>query len=285
MVRLHVHEMHPTHSALWAVGRRGISPLSSLNSWENRPGTPRDLSPRETTWLGIGGLLLFLAMVPARHLAFSTDSNALVITIAGVGAIAVACGALFTSRSAFCSALIPVLPVERLFGQAPLVQITRGRSDRCNVCTPSGGIVLADRKAIRQLLGAPRHGAACLRTPFGRFATALPGFIAAYGPIPDTHGSDPLPIYAATLGGSLASHPVSRLLIEFMAMPPARAVCLLAALSGALYYWFAAPVIIAALTLPLPLATLILVPAFALIATWTTRTFRQDLRHDAARIR
>ena len=269
MARLHVLEMQPTQSALWALGRRGamvglvallvalvvaprpallvlwnvavpllpasffiapalwrgICPLSTLNAWGNRLGTPRDLTSRETTWLAVGGLLLFQAMVPARHLSFNTDGTALVITIAAVGAIAVMCGARFTSRSAFCNALCPVLPVERLYGQAPLVQITRGRCDTCNVCTPSGCIDLADRKAMRQVLGAPRHGTAWLRTPFGLFATALPGFIAAYGLIPDTHGSDPLPIYAATLSGSLASHPVARLLIEFTAMLPARAVC------------------------------------------------------------
>ena len=202
MARLHVLEMQPTKSALWALGRRGICPLLTLNAWGNRLDTPRDLTFRETTRLAVGGLPLFQAMVPARHLTFNADGASLVITIGAVVAIAVVCGARFRSRNACSNALYPVLPVERLCGQTLLVQITRGRCDTCNVGTPSGCIDLADRMAIRQVLEAPRHGAAWLRTPFGWFATALPGFIAAHGLIPDTHGADPLPICAAIRGGS-----------------------------------------------------------------------------------
>lgn len=258
--------------ALW----RGVCPLSTLNALGNRLGTPREMTDRETAALGVAGLVLFHLIVPARHLGLNTDGPLLAGALLGIGALAVGAGAVFSSRSAFCNALCPVLPVERLYGQAPLVQLQRGRCDACTVCTPSGCIDLADRKAMRQFLGSERHGHRWLTTPFGIFAAALPGFIVGYGITPDLGFDAAAQVYGATLGGALASYLSMSAVIRLGALTPLRAVACCATLSGLLYYWFAAPVIVANLGLPTPTITAIRLAALALITVWTLRTLRQD---------
>lgn len=289
MARLHVLDLDPRTARLWAIGRhggmvglaalltalvlapdpalrtlwniavpllpatffltpalwRGVCPLSTLNALGNRVGRPRDMTDRETAVIGALGLVLFHLIVPARHLGLNTDGPLLAI-----GALALAMGAVYSSRSAFCNALCPVLPVERLYGQAPVLGLERGRCGACTVCTPRGCIDLADRKAMRQLLGAPRHGRTWLSTPFGIFAAALPGFIAAYYATPDLGLDSAIRVYATTLGASLASYALVSGLVIATGARPMRAIAWCAALSGALYYWYTAAVITRNLALP-----------------------------------
>lgn len=258
--------------ALW----RGICPLSTLNAWGNRLGPARELSAREAAVAGAGGLVLFHLIVPARHLGLNTDGPLLAGTLVGVGALALFAGARFASRSAFCNALCPVLPVERLYGQAPLVPITRGRCDACSVCTPRGCLDLADDKSMRQVIGPARHGNQWLRTPFGFFAAALPGFIAGYGLTPDLAAADWMRVYGATLGGSLISYAVVRLLVQASGIAPMRAVTACAGLSGALYYWYTAPVIVRSLSLAPVVTPVIRWAVIAAAILWTVRTLQSE---------
>ena len=256
--------------ALW----RGVCPLATLNAWGNRVGTPRLLTERETWWFGVGGLVLFHLIVPARHLALNTDGPMLASTLLAIGAIALACGALFTSRSAFCNALCPVAPVERLYGQAPLLRVPRGRCATCDVCTPRGCLDLAGPKAMRQLIGTARTDRQWLRTPFGVFAAALPGFIIAHALLPDTRGTDAVVVYATTLGASLASYVVVIGVVRALRTPALGAVAALAAISGALYYWFASATIVAALGAPAVVVPLVRATAIALLTWWMTQVSR-----------
>ena len=258
--------------ALW----RGVCPLSTLNAWGNRLGTPREMTARESLAMGIAGLALFHIIVPARHLGLNTDGPLLAATLVAIAALALGAGAVFASRSAFCNALCPVLPVERLYGQAPLVQLTRGRCDACSVCTPTGCIDLADRKAMRQVLGSERHGPRWLTTPFGFFAAALPGFIVGYGLTPDLDVGAAARVYGATLGGAAISYLAITAVVRAGRLAPLRAVACCGALSGALYYWFTAPVIGRNLGLASPAVPAIRTAALFLITVWTVRTLRED---------
>lgn len=260
--------------ALW----RGVCPLSTVNAWGNHLGTPREL-PERTAWrLGVAGLVLFHLLVPARHLAFNTDGTALAGVIVALALVALAAGAGFSSRSAFCNALCPVLPIERLYGQAPIVDVNRGRCASCTVCTPRACIDLADRKAMRQLLGPSRRHTDWLHTPFGIFAGSLPGFIVAYSVLPDGAPGQWATVYATTLGASLASYWSVRVLIDALAIPPLRATLALGAVSGVLYYWVSAPLISAALGLPGLAVSVIRGASSLLIALWVLRAVREDLR-------
>jgi hypothetical protein len=255
-------------TALW----RGVCPLATLNEWGNAMRRGRMLRPREAAGLLTSGLVLFHLMVPARRFLFNTEGLALAVTVAAVGALAVGLGALFATRSGFCNSVCPVLPVELLYGHAPLVSLERGRCGTCTTCTPRGCIDLADRKAIAQLLGPSRRSIAWLWTPLGAFFAALPGFIVGYNLVPDGPIAAAPVVYATTLGCSLASYVATATVVLVFRLQTSLAVGLLAAAAGGLYYWFAGPAIAKALEAPGALAWGIRAAGLAFMAYWSARS-------------
>jgi len=255
-------------TALW----RGVCPLATLNEIGNGLGRQRVPSARMLLALNIGGLVLFHLMVPARHFLFNLHGVALAATIAAVGGLAVGLGAIFAVRSAFCNALCPVLPVELLYGQAPLVPVDRGRCTACTVCTPRGCIDLAERKAIPQLLGPARHTAEWLVTPHGAFFAALPGFIIGYNQVKDGPVDSAALVYAATLGWSLASLVVIVAVVLALRLQSRFALPLIAALAGIVYYWYAGPAISSQLASATWLGAGIRITGIGLVTVWLVRT-------------
>ncbi len=253
--------------ALW----RGICPLSTLNAWGNHLGSPRAPAPGEAQALGVAGLVLFHALVPARHLGLNTSGPLLAGTLVAIALVAVGAGMRWESRSGFCNALCPVLPIERLYGQAALVAIKRGRCARCAVCTPTGCIDLAEQKALRQVVGPPRRGNGWLATPFGVFAAALPGFILGYAAVRDGGWPDAGRTYLATLGGSALSFATVAALTRLARPAPLRALAVLAAVSGGLYCWITAPLIAAAFGFPAGVTAALRSAALLLMSAWLVR--------------
>jgi hypothetical protein len=256
------------NTAIW----RGVCPLATLNELGNRLGKQRALPPRASLALAIGGLVLFHVMVPARHFLFNQNGLVLVATVAAVGAIAVVLGAGFTVRSAFCNALCPVLPVEYLYGQAPLVPMDRGRCSTCTVCTSRGCLDLAGAKAVPQVLGASRRTARWLSTPYGLFFAALPGFIIGYNQVQDGPLSRAATVYATTLGWSLASFLVIAAAVLAARLSSQLALTAIAALSGGLYYWYAGPAIVNQLDGAAWLGSAIRVGGIGLVVVWMVRS-------------
>jgi nitrite reductase (NADH) large subunit len=250
---------------------RGICPLATLNEIGNSLGRPRPLPAGTARWLAVGGLALFHLLVPARRFAFNEDGALLAITVVAVGGIAVTLGALFQVRSAFCNALCPVLPVELLYGQAPIARIERTRCASCSVCTPQGCLDLAETKAIPQLLGTARRTARWLATPYGAFFAALPGFIVGYNQVADGAPGTFGLVYATTLGWSLVSLAVVGLVVGVFRLDAARALPFLAAAAGGVYYWYAGPAIATQFAAPSLVAVAIQAIGIGLVAWWFGR--------------
>jgi hypothetical protein len=262
------------NTTLW----RGICPLATLNELGNRIGKQRAPSSRLLLVFGVGGLVLFHLMVPARHFLFNQNGLVLAGTVAAVGGIAVGLGALFTVRSAFCNALCPVLPVEFLYGQAPLLPLERGRCDSCTVCTPRGCLDLAGSKSVPQLLGTTRHTSGWLSTPYGGFFAALPGFIIGYNQVPDGSLTSAVLVYGTTLGWSLASFLVIAAAVLALRVSSRLALILIAAISGGLYYWYAGPAIMNQLDGGAWLGTAIRIGGMGLVTVWLFRAGKGILR-------
>jgi hypothetical protein len=256
------------NTAIW----RGICPLATLNEMGNRLGKPRTPSPTILLACSVGGLVLFHLMVPARHFIFNENGPVLAGTVLAVGGLAVVLGALFTVRSAFCNALCPVLPVELLYGQAPLVGMNRGRCTTCTTCTPRGCLDLAQRKAIPQLLGTSRHTVRWIATPYGAFFAALPGFIIGYNQVQDGPLSSAALVYATTLGWSLASLLVFAAAVLVLRIPSRLALPMVAGLAGGIYYWYAGPAIASQLAAAEWLGAGIRIVGIGLVAFWLART-------------
>lgn len=251
---------------------RGICPLATLNEIGNRLGTPRPLAPRTGLWLAGAGLVLFHLMVPARRFAFNQNGPVLALVVAAVGALAVILGARFSVRSGFCNSLCPVLPVELLYGQAPLARLDRARCTSCTVCTPRGCLDLAEAKALPQVLGASRRTFGWLATPYGVFFAALPGFIVGYNRLTDGPLSTALTVYGTTLGFSVASYLALGLLVVGLRLKSEPALALVGALAGGVYYWYAGPATATQLGASPWMAVAIRVIGIGLASWWLART-------------
>jgi len=224
--------------ALW----RNVCPLAAFNMALNRFG-PRQIPTR--TFLAratTAGILLLAVLVPARRVVFNTDGPALAVTIVAVALAALALGAVFDAKAGFCNAMCPVLPVERLYGQAPLVAIGNPHCTPCTLCA-SGCLDVAPRKSIAGALGPARRSAAWLATPYGVFAAAFPGFVVGYstatnGPLASAGG-----VYLRVVAWAAASYLVTAVVVLMWKPTWARALRSLAAAAAGLYYWFTSVVV------------------------------------------
>lgn len=253
---------------------RSVCPLATLNMAANGLVARRTPGPRLEPIAAFAGVVLLLIMVPARRLVFNTNGPALAATVAGIAALAVALGAVFRAKSGFCNALCPVLPVERLYGQRPLVQL---EGLRCTVCTACSGKECADlspARAVERLVIIERQRRSWVASPFGAFTAAFPGFVLGYfltddGPLT----AAPL-VYGTVAASTLTSLVLVAALVHLGRVRVGLGAPLLAALAAAIYYWFAAPHIARTLGAP-PLAGVALQAGLlALVAAWGARAVR-----------
>lgn len=253
--------------AIW----RNVCPLATLNLLTNRPSVSRTLTSGLLPGAGAIGIVLLVVMVPARRFLFNTDGLALAITIAAVAVLALALGRFFKLKAGFCNAICPVLPVERLYGQYPLMRVNNPRCVPCTMCTAKGCIDLNPSKSIAQTFGSARRSQAWLLSSFGVFAAAFPGFVLGYyttqdGPLA-TAGS----VYLHIAVWALASYLATVLLVWLFRASAIRAMVVLAAAAAGLYYWFAADTVTTAFEIQGAPTTAIRVLALALVAIWLWR--------------
>lgn len=251
---------------------RNVCPLATLNEVGARYGAGRLLAPPtlQATWTV--GVVLLVLMVPARRFLFNTNGLAMTLTVTVVALLAVGGGLAASRRAGFCNSLCPVLPVEKLYGQAPVMEVGSARCADCNHCVSTGCIDLAGRKGAAQSVGGGRHGH-WMWSPFGIFAAAFPGFIVGYfrtvdGPF-ETAGA----VYGTVGLWTAGSAVVAALLVS--RLRPARALLLLGTAAITAYYWFAAPRLAEAYGGGVAAGGVLRMLALAGIAAWATRGWRR----------
>jgi len=255
------------HPGLW----RNVCPVATLNMAAGRRSLGRKQPPRLAPRIGAVGMALFLILVPARRFLFDVDVAAVAVVVAVCGGMALTLGFLFDRKAGFCNAICPMLPIERLYGQAPLLTLANPRCDGCSLCTARGCIDLTPRKSIAQLLGRSRRSASWLLQPFGAFAAGFPGFVLGYflAPSggPEVAGAVYLTVAAASLG--------SYLLVAFIAIglqtPSSGVIPGCAVAAASFFYWFSATDISRAWGWDAPGIWTIRIVAFALIGLWLKR--------------
>lgn len=116
---------------------RNICPLASTGLFPRHLGlSRRRILPAE--WSGILaviGLVLLLALVPLRHVVLDLDGPATAIAIISLAVLAFGSGLIFEWKSAWCSGLCPVHPVEKLYGQRPAVSLRNAHCGSCHRCS------------------------------------------------------------------------------------------------------------------------------------------------------
>lgn len=253
---------------------RGICPLATLNEWFGGRWGQRQLAGRFLTAANASGILLLILLVPARRFLFNSNGPALATTIAIVASAAIVLGALFARRAGFCNAICPILPVERLYGQHPLLTISNSRCDRCALCVPKGCLDVAATKSFAQGIGRAneRHW---LATTYGAFAAAWPGVIVGYYSLDNAGWSAAPQVYLWIMLCSAASYFTTMLLVRLFELSLRTSLTLLAAVSVALYYFWAAPAIAEALHLPPVCAPILWAAALVLVGGWLRHAWPQ----------
>lgn len=259
--------------ALW----RNVCPLATLNMLSNGIVSRRAMSPTLGRATNAIGILLLLALVPARRFLFNADGPALAIVIVAVAIVALALGAVFNAKAGFCNAICPVLPVERFYGQRPLLRVENPRCVECAQCGVRGCVDLAPTKSIALVLGPPRQTSTWLATLFGAFAAGFPGFVLGYFLLADGGLDSAANAYAHVAAWMAASWIVTALVVTTFRIGVEQAMAALAVVAMGLYYWFAAPVMASTLGAGVPGTTIIRALAALLLVVWVVRS-RDDPR-------
>jgi hypothetical protein len=265
------------HPGLW----RNVCPLATLGMG------PEDAAPRggpSTRLLSAGaaGVLPLAALVAWRGTGLEQQPLGTGALLAGVVGVAVVAGRRGVRRAGFCNRFCPLLPVERLYGMQPLIEVADDRCPQCSGCTPRGCLDLSTRTAVPQLLGPRRDGAAWVTTPFGAFAAAFPGFIMAYFTATG-RAAGVGALLAALLAGAVASWLLAATTVRLTGASWAVAMPTLAALSVGSYYGLSMPRAVAALGGPPQLGRLLAALLVVAAAAWWIRALRIRRGSRAAR--
>lgn len=262
---------------------RNVCPLTTLNMLPGQAGRRRVLPAASVPNASMVGVLLLAVLVPARRFLFNTDGMALAVTIAGVAVLALASGFFYDAKAGFCASICPVLPVERLYGQAPLTKVRHVRCPSCSSCVEHACMDLHPGHHLAHVLGTGPVGPSWLKTGFGSFAAAFPGFVFGYWMTADGPFASAAGVY-----GTVASYSVvSWVLVAAVAMaarPDARAALpLLGAAAVGLYYWFAGPAIATDLELPEAAGIVLRAIGVTAVSLWLLSTLSKRERHGAGR--
>lgn len=262
------------NAGLW----RGICPLATLNTLG-----PADRGATLTRgWItasaAIGITLLFL-MVPARHLIFNTSGMWLGVTISAVALLSLGMGFLVRAKGGFCNSICPVLPVEKLYGQSPLVSVRNPRCVPCSLCTAKGCLDIDPSISVRTAVGNGSGVKEWLRTPFGVFAAAFPGFILGYFQVADLPFSEWHIVYGIIFAFALGSLVGFAVLAALLRIPTFRLMPFLGALAVGIYYWYAAPASFE--TFHLPGGEIVRWVLLAFVALWLANALKRSNGQDA----
>ena len=251
---------------------RNVCPFATLNAATGQRMATRPLDGKALRVSWAIGIVLLFVMVPARRFVFNGNGPVLAATIVAVAALAIVAGMFFTRRAGFCNAICPVLPVEKLYGQYPLIRMGSARCAACSLCTPSGCLDIAAEKTLMQTLGPARRSSRWLGSPFGLFSIAFPGFIVGYftsvnGPLATAPA-----VYLHVLAWSAGSLAVLGALVQVTRSTSRLALPLLGALALGLYYWFGAPALARAYGGGETAGLLLRLAAGALLVAWLLKS-------------
>lgn len=246
---------------------RNVCPLATLNMLPNRPGG-RTLRNGTLAVTGAVGILLLLVLVPARHVLFNTGGAALGVTVIAVALLALFSGGSFDAKAGFCNSICPILPVERLYGQSPLIEIGNPRCTPCTFCTAKGCIDLNPHKSAVITTGPNKTTTYWLRTVYGVFAAAFPGFVIGYYTTVDGALETAGTVYGTIVLWMVASYAVVSGSVMLFQVSNTKGLRILAAVAAGLYYWLAAPGLAEAWGLQDAAIWAIRVPAMLLVVSW-----------------
>lgn len=266
-------------TGLW----RSVCPLATLNMLPNPWAGRRRVASRESRAAGMVGVGLLAVLVPARRFLFNSSGTAVAATVLAVAMLALLLGAVYDAKAGFCNAICPVLPVERLYGQFPLLPSENPRCPSCTACTAGTCIDLSPTRSLLESIGSTT-GQSWLRRPYGIFAAAFPGFVIGYYTTSDVPLAQAGSVYLQVLVCAAISYATVASVTALTGIDGSVVLPVLAGTAAGSYYWFAAPLIAQALGVPRSVGTGMRVVALLFVAAWLSSALRApvDARFKAA---
>lgn len=219
---------------------RNVCPMATLNQAPRRFGFTRALTmPKWFREYGfVIGVVLFLAIVPARKVIFDQSGPALAILIVACLAAAFVGGVLLKGKSGWCSTMCPLLPVQRLYGQTPFLTVRNAHCRPCVGCVKNCYDFNPAAAYMADLYDTDPH-----RSGYRKFfAAAFPGLIVAFYAVEGPPARSALEMYGQFASLMLLSAGAFYLLTVFLKVTAIKITTVYAAAALDLYYWFSLPI-------------------------------------------
>jgi len=221
---------------------RQVCPMATLNQLPRSlgRGRARDLPEGLQRWSFAIAVGLFVGAVALRAPWLNHSGAAVAAAVLAVLVAAFAGGWLFKGRSGWCGTFCPLGPIQRNYGQAPLVLVRNGYCEPCVGCQKNC-YDFNPRAAVFSDLhdDDPRHAG-----QRRLFMGLLPGLLLGYF-VPAAAGVDDALLRTAwLLGGAASSAGLYGLGLAFLPLAPYRLSLGFGALAIAVFYFFAAPTIV-----------------------------------------
>ncbi|MDP1764739.1 MAG: hypothetical protein Q8L07_12730 [Sediminibacterium sp.] len=115
---------------------RNVCPLATTNLLPRHFGLSKrkKLSVTQLGKLNLVGVIALFVIVPLRHAVFNTNGVATAILIISMAFIGIILGFFYEWKSAWCSGLCPIHPVEKLYGGNVLAAIPNAHCEQCMNC-------------------------------------------------------------------------------------------------------------------------------------------------------
>jgi len=217
---------------------RNVCPLATTNLLPRHLGFSKK-KKLTTKQVGVFNMIAVIALyiiVPLRHAIFDTNGVATGIMIIVMAAIGVSLGFVYEWKSAWCSGLCPVHPVEKLYGANVFMSIPNAICDNCQNCvipcpdsTPNMTPTSSTKTIYHRISG-------------WLVVAGLPGFIWGWFNVPDSAGihsiKDLIGVYLNPFIGFLISLIVYFTLQKIIGIANDKKLTSLFAAAGVSMYYF-----------------------------------------------
>lgn len=234
----------PVAPALFVVAAgvwRNVCPLATTNLLPRHFGLSKrkKLSITQAGKLNLISVLALYAIVPLRHAVFNSSGVATGIMIIVLAFAGIITGFFYEWKSAWCSGLCPVHPVEKLYGGKPFITVPNMHCSACENC------VVPCPDSTPNI-----HPKATVKTIYHKLSAVLiigglPGFIWGWFHVPDNAIINFVTLvnaYRVPLAGFLVSVIIYQLLSVLLAPKNERVLTnIFAALGVSCYYWYRIP--------------------------------------------
>jgi NADPH-dependent 2,4-dienoyl-CoA reductase/sulfur reductase-like enzyme/ferredoxin len=224
---------------------RQVCPMAFTNQLPRALGFSRNLTlpAWAKTSAYIGAVVLFFGAVIMRRIVFNTSADALAALLIAALVFPYLGGVIFKGRSGWCGTICPLSPLQRAYGQAPVVMVRNGYCPSCLGCQKNC-YDFNPRAAVHSDLGDSDPWYSGHRE---FFVGALPGLLLGYF---TTGGPANLgvPGYLAGMASWIAiSLGAYMALSRLLKISRYKATLLFSMGAFAIFYWFSVPVFLSGL--------------------------------------